>query len=143
MAEDKAWAEDRIGSERIKGGYAWRTLRRSGAALAFNSDLPGSDWNLFYGMHSAISRQDKEHKPVGGWYADEKMTPEETLRAYTSWGAYAGFMDEVTGTLEEGKLADITVLDLDILNTGTNGPGNILDGEVLMTMVGGKVVYRR
>ena len=78
--EDMPWAQDRIGPERIKGAYAWRSLRRAGARMTFNSDLPATDYNFFYGLHSAVTRTDKEHHPSGGWRPEEALTIEEALR---------------------------------------------------------------
>ncbi|MGH8168480.1 MAG: amidohydrolase, partial [Woeseiaceae bacterium] len=76
--EDKTWAEARLGPERILGAYAWRSLRETGASLTFNSDNPGSDHDIFYGLHSAITRQDKAYEPEGGWYAEQALNADET-----------------------------------------------------------------
>ena len=140
--EDKAWAEDRLGPERVRYAYAWRTLRQVGARLAFNSDLAGSDHDIFYGLHAAITRRDKELQPEGGWYADQRMMPEEAIRGYTVWGAYAAFQESETGTLAPGKWGDITVMDIDPLNVGESDPGSLLNGSILFTIVGGRVVFR-
>jgi predicted amidohydrolase YtcJ len=140
--EDKTWAETRLGSERIKGAYAWRSLRQASVALTFNSDLPGSDHNIFYGLHSAITRQDKNSQPENGWYPEQSMTPEEALRGYTVWAAYSAFREEQTGVLDIGRWADITVLDIDPLQVGETAPTKLLDGNVLMTIVNGKIVYQ-
>jgi len=139
--EDKTWAADRLGPDRCRYAYAWRSLRRAGASLAFNSDLPGSDYDIFYGLHAAITRRDKELQPEGGWYPQQVMTAEEALRGYTIWGAYSAFVENETGTLEPGKWADITVMDIDPLVVGELHPEGILDGKILLTMVAGKVVY--
>jgi hypothetical protein len=139
--EDKAWAEERLGPERMRHAYAWRSLRRSGAKIAFNSDLPGSDFNIFYGIHAAVTRQDKEGRPAGGWHAEQCLTADEALRAYTVWGAYAAFMEDRTGVLAPGRFADITVMDIDPLETSEKNPRKLLDGKILMTVVGGKIVY--
>ena len=141
--EDKTWAEERLGPERILGAYAWRTLRQSGARLTFNSDNPGSDHNIFYGLHSAITRQDKNQQPEGGWYAEQKMTADEALRAYTYWSAYASFRENETGIIEAGRWADLTVMDVDPFVLAEVSPGDILGGRILMTMVNGNVVYER
>jgi predicted amidohydrolase YtcJ len=141
--EDKTWAEERLGSERIKGAYAWRSLRKANVAITFNSDLPGSDHNIFYGLHSAITRQDKQSQPKNGWYPEESMSAEEALRGYTSWAAYSAFREENTGVLATGRWADITVLDIDPLRVGQKRPKKLLDGKVLMTIVNGKVVFKR
>src|SRR5499426_2584965 len=140
-AEDKAWAEDRLGPERVKGAYAWRALRRSGARLVFNSDLVGSDHDIFYGLHAAITRRDKQLNPAAGWYPEERMTPEEALRGYTTWPAYAAFQERQTGVLAPGRWADITVIDIDPIVTGTNDPALLLRGKIRFTMVAGKIVY--
>jgi len=141
--EDMTWAEDRLGPERVKLAYAWRTLRRAGARLTFNSDLPGSDYSIFYGLHAAITRRDRQLKPEGGWYPEQVMTPEEAVRGYTIWAAYSSFLEDVTGTLEPGKWADITVMDVDPLTLGSSDPGSLLDGSILLTVVGGNVVFRK
>ena len=113
--EDKTWAEERLGPERILGAYAWRTLRQANTHMTFNSDNPGSDHSIFYGMHSAITRQDKEQLPEGGWYAEQKMTAEETVRGYTNWSAYASFREDETGIIDEGRWADLTVMSVELL----------------------------
>lgn len=139
--EDKLWAETRLGSERVKGAYAWRTLREHGTRLIFNSDLTGSDHNLFYGLHSAITRQDKDGQPAGGWYPEQRMTPEEAVRGYSTWAAYASFAESDTGQLVAGRLADLTALTIDPLTLGATDPGKLLGGRVRLTVVGGKVVF--
>lgn len=139
--EDKTWAEARLGPDRVKGAYAWRTLRRAGVPLTFSADLAGSDHDIFYGLHAAITRRDKERQPPGGWYPEEAMTAEEALRGYTNWSAYAAGWEDRTGVLQPGKWADITVIDLDPLSTGETEPGRLLDGRVLSTIVSGAVVF--
>lgn len=141
--EDKAWAEDRLGPQRVLGAYAWRTLRREGARLTFNADNPGSDHSIFYGLHAAITRQDKELQPSGGWYPQQRLTIEEAIRAYTIWAAYAAFRDDQTGILAEGRWADLTVMDVDPFALAATAPEKILAGRVLATIVSGKVVYER
>jgi predicted amidohydrolase YtcJ len=138
--EDKGWAETRVGAERIAGAYAWRTLRQAGAPLVFSSDLPGSDWNAFYGLHSAITRQDTSGAPPGGWYPEQRMTPEEAVRGYTVWSAYAGFDERDAGTLAVGRRADITVLSVDPFR---DDPRTLLRGQVLMTISRGRITYQR
>ena len=141
--EDKTWAEDRLGPERILGAYAWRSLRETGADVTFNADNPGSDHSIFYGLHSAITRQDKNQQPEGGWYAEQSLSSEESVRAYTSWSAYASFRENETGIIEVGRWADLTVMDIDPFVLADESPSDILDGEILMTIVAGKVVYER
>jgi hypothetical protein len=139
--EDKTWAEARLGPQRVKGAYAWRTLRQAGARLAFNSDLTGSDHDIFYGLHSAITRRDKQLQPPGGWYPEQRMTPEEAVRGYTTWNAYAASWEKESGGLASGRWADITVMDIDPLAVGATDPGTLLRGSILATIVAGKVAY--
>ncbi|HLU07637.1 MAG TPA: amidohydrolase [Woeseiaceae bacterium] len=141
--EDKTWAEARLGPERILGAYAWRSLRETGAPLTFNSDNPGSDHDIFYGLHSAITRQDKVNEPEGGWYPEQALNADETIRAYTSWSAFASFREDQTGVLEPGRWADITVMDIDPFLLADESPADLLNGRILMTIVGGNVVYER
>jgi len=139
--EDKAWAEDRLGAERVTGAYAWRTFRQHGVKLIFNSDLTGSDHNIFYGLHSAITRRDKSLRPAGGWHPEQRMTPEEAVRGYSTWAAFASFTERETGVLAPGRWADITVMDIDPLVVGATRPDDLLKGGITLTMVGGTVVF--
>ena len=138
--EDKGWAETRVGADRIAGAYAWRTLRRAGAPLVFSSDLPGSDWSPFYGLQSAITRMDTSGAPPGGWYPAQRMTPEEAVRGYTVWSAYAGFDETDAGTIVVGKRADMTALDVDPFRADAR---TLLGGAVVVTVSRGRVTYRR
>ena len=139
--EDKRWAEARLGPDRITGAYAWRSLRRAGAPITFNADNPGSDHSIFYGLHAAITRRDKNLEPAGGWYPEQALTAEESIRAYTGWSAEAAFMDAHAGVIEPGRWADLTVMDIDPLVLADEDPGAILGGSIVMTLVGGEVVY--
>ncbi len=139
--EDKTWAEDRIGPQRARGAYAWRSMRAAGVPLIFNSDLPGSDHDIFYGLHAAITRRDTRLQPEGGWYPEQVVTPEEALRAYTVWAAAAAFLEDETGVLEVGRWADITVMDIDPLVLGSTEPGGLLNGGIEYTIVGGRIVH--
>jgi predicted amidohydrolase YtcJ len=139
--EDKGWAEARLGATRIQGAYAWRALRRTGASLVFSSDLPGSDWSAMYGLHSAITRQDTSGAPNAGWYAAERMTPEEAVRGYTVWSAHAGFDERDGGSIAIGKRADFTVLDVDPFRLAS--PAALLRGRIMLTVSRGRVTYAR
>ena len=141
--EDKGWAEERLGPQRILGAYAWRTLRREGARLTFNADNPGSDHSIFYGLHAAITRQDKQRQPPGGWYPAERMTIEEAIRGYTSWSAHAAFREGQTGIIAKGRWADLTVMDIDPFALAATAPEKILAGRIRATIVNGKLVYQR
>lgn len=140
--EDKGWAESRVGAARITGAYAWRTLRQAGARLIFNSDLTGSDHDIFYGLHSAITRQDRDRQPAGGWYPAQRMTPEEAVRGYSTWAAYAAFAESESGQIAPGRLADLSALSIDPMTLGVTDPGALLAGQVRLTVVDGKVVHR-
>lgn len=139
--EDKTWAQDRLGPVRIKSAYAWRTLRLAGARLVFSSDLPGSGWSIFYGLHSAITRQDTTGAPAGGWYPDQRMTPEEAVRGYSSWGAYAGFDEDSAGVLAVGRRADVSVIDVDPMRL--TDPAALMRGHVTLTVSRGRVTFQR
>jgi predicted amidohydrolase YtcJ len=141
--EDMDWAEDRVGPERIKGAYAWRTMRQHGVRLLFNSDLPGSDWDIFYGLHSTLTRRGKDLLPPDGWYPEQVLTPEEAIRGYTTGGAWAEFLDQVTGVIREGMRGDLTVMSMDPFVVGSTQPDRLLEGRVEATIVGGRVVFER
>jgi predicted amidohydrolase YtcJ len=141
--EDSPWAEDRVGPERIKGAYAWRTMRKNKVDLIFNSDFLGTDYDIFYGLHCAITRTNKEGLPQGGWYPEQRVTSEEALRAYTVWPAYASRLDDLTGTIEKGKWADLTIMDVDPLNINEDNAKQLLNGKIMMTIVNGKIAYER
>ena len=135
---DMPWAEKRVGPERIKGAYAWRSVKDSGAHLPLSSDFPGETLNPFYGIYAAITRQDPQRNPLGGWHPEQKLTLEEALRGYTIEAAYAEFEEKDKGAIEKGKLADLTVIAQDITKIP---PGEILSIRVLKTFVGGQVLY--
>lgn len=141
--EDKSWAEVRLGPQRVLGAYAWRKLRTGSARLTFNADNPGSDHSIFYGLHAAITRQDKQLQPPGGWYPAERLTIEEAIRGYTSWSAYAAFREDQTGIIAKGRWADLTVMDIDPFALAGSAPEKILAGRIRATIVSGKVVYQR
>lgn len=136
--EDMPWAMGRIGRKRVLGAYAWRTLRKKNTTIIFNSDFTGSDPSFFYGMYSAITKKKLSDQKV--YFPEQAFTKEETLRAYTIWGAYAGNQEHLTGTIEVGKWADLTFLDTDVLNAS---PEEILQGQVLKTMINGDVVFEK
>ena len=113
-----------------------------GVPLTFSSDLPGSDHDPFYGLHAAITRRNPALEPPGGWYPQQAVTPEEAVRAYTVGAAFAAFQEEETGVLAPGRWADLTVMDVNPFIAGSGDtPEAILDGQVLLTVVGGKVVF--
>ncbi|MDA0280014.1 MAG: amidohydrolase family protein [Proteobacteria bacterium] len=111
---DKNMAVDRIGDVRIQGAYAWRKLIDAGALIANGSDFPVESPNPFFGLHAAITRQDKNNQPPGGWFPEEKMTAIEAFASFTIDAAYSGHQEKLLGTLEPGKKADFIILDRDI-----------------------------
>lgn len=140
---DMGFAEARVGPERIQGGYAWKSLLSSGARVAAGSDTPAFPVaynNPLWGIHAAVARQDARGKPEGGWYPGERVSRLDALKMYTLHPAYAAFEEDIKGSISQGKLADLTVLSKDIL---TVPEAEIRDTEVVMTVLGGKVVYRR
>lgn len=143
VAEDPPWAIERIGEDRAKDMYAWRKMRQLGIPLAFGSDLESYDHNIFYGIYAAIARADKKGFPQGGFMPHEALTAEEAIRGYTNWAAYSAHVENDVGQLKPGMWADIAVVDKDLLNVGSTNPIELLGADVLMTIVGGKVVYKR
>lgn len=137
-SSDMYWAEDRLGSERIKGAYAWRKLIDSGVVIPGGSDSPTESLNPLWGIYAAVTRQDHEGYPENGWYPEERMTIEEAVKMFTSWAAYASFEEDLKGTLETGKLADFTVLSEDIFKIA---PLSLLKTRILMTVIDGKIRY--
>lgn len=135
---DMAWAEKRIGPARIKGAYAWRSVLKTGAHVPISSDFPGETLNPFYGIYAAVTRQDPQGKPDGGWYPDQRMTLDEALRGYTIEAAYAEFEEKQKGSIENGKLADLIVISKD---PTTVAPRELLRISVLKTFIDGKLVY--
>jgi len=136
---DMRWVEDRVGHERALGAYAWASLLRTGAVIAAGSDFPVESHNPFFGLHAAVTRQNREGLPEGGWMAHERMTREGALRSMTLDAAYAQFAEDRLGSLEAGKLADFVVIDRDVMVC----PADKIPGtRVLRTVVGGEEVYR-
>lgn len=112
---DMYWAEDRLGPERVRFAYAWRSLLDDGARLAFGSDFPVEAVDPRLGLHAAVSRRDLEGWPEGGWYPEESVTRTEALRGFTLDAAWAGFMEDLVGSLAPGKRADFVILDRDLM----------------------------
>jgi len=135
---DMNMAEDRVGPDRIEGGYAWKTFLEQGTVVASGSDFPVEDVNPFYGLYSAITRQDHQGNPEGGWHPDEALSRENALRSFTIDAAYAGHQEEILGTLEDGKWADFILIDRDIMDVPRE---EIWQTKVLETWVAGEQVY--
>jgi len=135
---DMNMAEQRVGAERIKGAYAWRTFLKQGSRIACGSDFPVESSNPFYGIHAAVTRQDAAGKPAAGWYANEAMTLKEAFRCFTLDAAYSAHQEKTLGSLEAGKWADFIVIDQDIF---TIPAADIHKTGVLQTWVGGRQVF--
>ncbi|MGI9238273.1 MAG: amidohydrolase [Woeseiaceae bacterium] len=137
---DKNMAEDRIGPDRILGGYAWRRLLDSGAVIANGSDFPVELSNPFHGLYAAVTRQGRDGEPADGWYPDQALTRAEALHSYTWAAAYAARQEDRLGSLEPGKWADFILIDR---NYFTVPASQIDDIQVIQTWVGGEKVFDR
>lgn len=138
QTSDMYWAGNRLGTERLRGAYAWRSLLATGVIIPNGSDFPVEMVNPLISFHAAIARQDASDFPVGGWYPEQKMTRDEALRSMTLWPATAAFQESVLGSLTAGKYADFVLLDQDIMRVA---PELVLQTRVLQTWVGGVKVY--
>ncbi len=138
--DDGRWLMQRIGPERIKTTYAFRTLLDTDAALAFGSDWTVAPLDPMLGMFAAVTRRTLDDRNPGGWVPEQKITVGEALRAYTSGNAWATFNEQNWGTLAPGRFADVVVLDRDPFAVPAESLGTI---KPRFTIVGGKVVYRR
>jgi predicted amidohydrolase YtcJ len=139
-ADDGRWCEKRLGVERTKGTYVFRSLLDSGAVLAFGSDWTVAPLNPLTGIKAAVTRQTLDGKHPDGWLPEQKISVDEAVRAYTCGSAYAEFTDSVKGTITRGKLADMVMLDQDIYNID---PAKIDQASVVLTIVDGKVVCEK
>jgi len=135
---DMNMAEDRVGPDRILGGYAWRRLLDAGAVIASGSDFPVELSNPFHGLYAAVTRQGRDGESEDGWYADQALTRAEALHSFTLAAAYAAHQEDRLGGLELGKWADFIVIDRDYF---TIPASEIDDIQVLQTWVGGEKVY--
>jgi predicted amidohydrolase YtcJ len=136
--DDGRWAEKRIGHERAKTTYAFRTFLDHGVRLAFGSDWTVAPLNPMLGLYAAVTRATLDGKNPGGWFPEQKLTLEKAIHAYTMGSAFAEFREKEKGSLVPGKLADVIVLDGDLFSMV---PEKIKDVAVRYTIVGGKVVY--
>ena len=143
LSDDMRWMEERIGSERTKGAYAFKSIQSSGAVLSFGTDWPGTSAseypiNPMLGLYAAVTRQTLTGKPAEGWFPDERISIADAIKAYTYNTAYANFEETTKGSVEVGKLADLTVLSKNLLKIS---PKEYLTTDVVYTIVGGKIVY--
>jgi hypothetical protein len=138
--DDGRWADKVIGAERAKGTYAFRSLLDNGATLVFGSDWFVAPATPLEGIYAAVTRRTLDDKHPEGWVPEQKITVEEALRAYTSGAARAGFMEKEVGVIAPGMLADLVLVDHDL--TRIPAP-TIRDAHVMLTIVGGRVMYDR
>ncbi|RMH41522.1 MAG: amidohydrolase [Deltaproteobacteria bacterium] len=133
---DMRWAEQRLGPERVRGAYAWRSVLASGGRIAAGSDFPVEEVSPLLGVYAAVTRQDAQGQPPGGWYPDQRLTLAEALHAFTADAAYAGFAEDRVGRLRAGMLADVTVFDRPLA-----ADRSLLATKVELTVVGGRAVH--
>lgn len=131
---DMYWAEDRLGAERIKGAYAYKTLLNASGKVALGTDFPVEQVSPFLTFYAAVSRQDVKGYPEGGFNLQDGLSREETLKGMTIWAAYANFEEDEKGSIEVGKFADFIILDQDIMTTDVKNIPNI---KVEQTYIGG------
>ncbi len=135
---DMPWAQERVGPERVAGAYAWRQLKNAGARLAGGSDFPVESENPLLGFYAAVTRQDLDGRPPGGWRPQEKLTRKEALALFTSDAAYAAFEEDRRGRIAPGFEADLTVFARDPMAAAEREISRV---PVVLTLVGGKVAY--
>lgn len=137
---DKRWADARLGEYRVLGAYAWHLMRSYKVHVPFGTDFPVESINPYQTLYAAVSRQDTEGLPVGGWQPQEKLTIGEAIRAHTFESAYAEFAENIKGEIKAGMLADLVVQSKDLL---TIEPKEILTTEPIYTIFNGKVIYEK
>ena len=137
---DKRFCEKRIGRERSKGAYAWRSLLKAGAKVAFGTDYQVEPLDPMEGLHAAVTRKDRAGEPGDGWFPEQKLTMEEAIELYTLGSAYAQFMEDKKGMIRKGYLADVIMLSNDLMTAPAD---QIMKTKVDYTIVGGKIVYQR
>lgn len=141
LSSDRPWAIDRLGEKRIiDGAYVWQTLMQTGAVVTNGTDAPVEPVDPIPSFFASVSRKTLQGLPEGGYEAEQKMTREQALKSYTLDGAFAEFEEDFKGSIEVGKAADFTIFDKDIMEIPEN---EILNAKVEMTVVGGKVVYKK
>jgi predicted amidohydrolase YtcJ len=141
QTSDRLMAEARMGVERLGGAYAWRSMLQNGVPLAFGSDYPVESPNPFPGLAAAVSREDAQGQPPGGWFPAQRLGMEQAFAAFTRGGAFASFAEDRLGTLEPGRFADFIFIDRDIFNN--LAPGAVRETRVLETYVAGHQMWSR
>ena len=137
---DMNMAENRVGADRLKGAYAWQTFLKQSSVVAFGSDFPVELSNPFFGLHAAVTRQNRNDSPIKGWIPSEAVTVKQAFRGFTLDAAYAAHQENILGGLTEGKWADFILIDQDIF---TISPQNIWKVQVLETWIAGERRYKK
>ena len=141
MSSDRPWAIERLGEKRIKeGAYMWQSLLKSGAVIVNGTDAPVEPLNPIPSFYASVSRKTLAGTPENGYEPEEKMTREQALKSYTLFAAFGEFAENIKGSIAVGKLADFTVFSKNIMEVPEQ---EILEAQVTMTVVGGKIVYKR
>jgi hypothetical protein len=135
---DLFFAPSRLGVKRLAGAYAWQSLIKSGAIIAGGTDAPVERGEPMIEFYAAVARKDQKGFQGEGWHPEEAVTREQALKMFTIWGAYAAFEEKLRGSIEPGKLADLTVFSADIMKIPEK---DILKTRCVMTMIGGEIVY--
>ena len=141
QTSDMRMAEARMGLDRLQGAYAWKSMIDLGVPLAFGSDFPVENPNPFHGLAVAISRQDAQGQPPGGWLPQQRITLQQAFDGFTRHAAFAAFAEEHLGTLEPGRYADFLFIDRDIFMT--SDPNAIRETRVLETWIAGRKAWER
>jgi predicted amidohydrolase YtcJ len=137
---DKRWAGDRLGEYRVLGAYSWHTFQSYGVHVAFGTDAPVELLNTYQTLYAAVSRQDLEGNPTGGWMPQEKLSMENAIRSYTFESAYAEFSEKEKGEIKIGMFADLVVHSKNLL---TIEPKEILTTEPVFTIINGRIIYEK
>jgi predicted amidohydrolase YtcJ len=137
---DMNMAKDRVGADRLKGAYAWQTFLKQGSPVAFGSDFPVELSNPFFGLHAAVTRQDRNNSPDSGWIPSEAVTVKQAFRGFTLDAAYAAHQEKTLGGLTQGKWADFILIDQNIF---TISPQNIWKTQVLETWIAGERRFKK
>ncbi|MBQ0739729.1 amidohydrolase family protein, partial [Aquimarina celericrescens] len=136
---DMYWAEDRLGAERVKHAYAYKTLLKNAGIVALGTDFPIEKVNPFLTFYASVARKDLNNYPKDGFNADEKLSRNETLKGMTIWAAYSNFEENEKGSIEAGKFADFVILDQDPMEIEE---AEIPETKVLFTYIDGEKVYQ-